>query len=440
MSLTALLFWLFYTSGLCAALVRPIFGVFTYIVVYHINPEAQWWGGSVGPLGSHSSLLAALATVFGILAHESKYALSGKQLTLPIRLAMLFALLAVASLAWGPAPTDRSFVQAEKFSKVIIFVLLMVTCVRTPGHFQLVVLGWLAGVVYISYEANGGVGVYSSGRLTGGLGGSDFAESSGLAVHLMATLPLIGALVFMARRWWARGVLLIIGAMTVNTIIMTRTRSAIVGGAALLFVGCLSLPRRYRLLGVVGIAVGTVLALQLADDAWWRRMQTVKEFQQDASAAARVEYWQAACAIAADYPLGIGIGKFHQVVREYVEGLAVERSAHNTFLTCLAELGAPGLLVFLAIVGLCVHRMTRIIRRMPAGLADQRVAVARRPARFHFAWHAMAIRTALAGYLACGLFTTRIWAADLWMLVGMAACLDRLARETIAAAAEQDEQ
>ncbi|GMU80939.1 MAG: hypothetical protein AMXMBFR47_08100 [Planctomycetota bacterium] len=426
MALTAVAFWLVYAGGLIAALHRPIAGVVLYILVYHLNPEDQWWGESVRAIGLRTSFVAAAVTVLGILVREPRFAFSGRQITLPVQLTLAFALLATASLAWGPTTTDRSIVQVEKFAKVIFFVLLLVTCVRTPAHFQMVIASWLAGVAYIGYQAGGGVGVYAGGRLTGGLGGSDFAESSGLAVHMVASLPLAGAMVFMARRWWTRGAGLLIGALIVNTIILTRTRNALIGIAALLVVGVISLPRRYRLVGFGAIVAGAVLALQLADPGWWRRMETMTDLQGDASTNARLEYWAAAVAMAADYPLGIGIGKFHQLVMEYVDGLSIERSAHSTFMTCLAELGGPGLLLLLTIIGLTMRRMGRVIRR---GTDLEIVEIGRWQAGFHFGWHAMALRTALAGYLACGLFTTRIWAADLWMLIGLAACLDRVARE-----------
>ena len=35
----------------------------------------------------------------------------------------------------------------------------------------------------------------------------------------------------------------------------------------------------------------------------------------------------------------------------------------------------------------------------------------------------MALRAGLAGYLACAMFTTRLWAEDLWILLGLSICL-----------------
>ncbi len=66
--------------------------------------------------------------------------------------------------------------------------------------------------------------------------------------------------------------------------------------------------------------------------------------------------------MASDYPLGIGLGNFHHFVMDYVPGLEVVRSAHNTYAACLAELGWPGLIVFLAILGFSLHQLKSLQR------------------------------------------------------------------------------
>jgi len=50
----------------------------------------------------------------------------------------------------------------------------------------------------------------------------------------------------------------------------------------------------------------------------------------------------------------------------------------------------------------------------------------------------MAMRTALIGYLACGLFTTRLYTEGFWILVGLACCLDNVAAGIFAQTDRQD--
>ncbi|MFQ5805268.1 MAG: O-antigen ligase family protein [Phycisphaerae bacterium] len=427
MPLTAIGFWLLYVSGVGAALLAPLAGVLLYILIYHMNPGYQWWGESVRAVGLRTSLTVVVATVIGLVLRYPRYRGIARQFPMPVIWALGLVLLALASMTWGYGPSERGAFMAEKIVKVMIFVPILIRCVREPQHYQLVIVAWLCGIFYIGYQACGGVGIYYNERLTAGLGGPDFGESSGLAVHLVSTLPLIGAMFFMARRWWTRGVILIIGALSVNTIIMTRTRNAIAGLVVMSAVAVLSLPRGYRWKGWAAIAVGGLLAFQLADPGWRKRVSTITRYDQDASAAKRLQYWRVAAEMAGDYPLGIGLGNFHQAVKEYVPGLRVARSAHSTYFECLAEFGYPGLILLALVVAVALRRLNRIRREASQIESDFPIRVGRWEMRFHLGWHAMALRAGLCGYLACGLFTTRLWTEDFWILIGLACCLVNVA-------------
>jgi len=423
MSLTAIMFWISYVCGTCAAVFNPIAGVLLYILVYHLNPETQWWGQSVRALGIRTSFTVALAAGVGLLVRRPRLEHGAQQFPLPYALALLLGIVAVGSLTWGFEPCDRGHYQAWKYVKLMIFLFILIRCVRKPLHYHLVILAWLVGVAYLGYQASGGVGRMHSGRLAYGIGGPDFAESSGLAVHLVATLPLIGAWFFMARSWWGRTFALVTGALAVNTIIMTRTRNAIVGLALMAIAAVLSLPRGFRMKGLAAVLAGAFLAVHLTDPGWWKRMETVLHYEQDSGAVQRLTLWNAAFHMALDHPFGIGLGNFRQVVVDYLPELPKGRSAHNTLATCIAELGWPGIILILAIIVVTLTRLgrvRRVARQLPAFVE---IPVHRWQPRFHLGWHAVALRAGLIGYCGCAVFTTRLFAEDLWMLIGFAMCL-----------------
>lgn len=427
MGVMPIAFWLVYAGGICAAIFNPIIGVALYILVYHLNPETQWWGSSVSAVGLRTSFTVALATGIGVLIRRPTLEAGVKQFPLPMVLAILFALCVIGSMAWGLDTTRLGMLRAEKLVKLLIFLFIMLRCVRTPAQYHIVVTAWLVGVAYLGYQASGNVGISLGGRLTAGIGGPDFAESSGLATHLAASIPLIGAMFFMARTWFGRLFMLATGALAVNTLVLTRTRSAIVG---LGLAGCacvMALPRGYRLRGFAAVIVGSILALQLADGKWWDRIVTVFEYRLDASASQRLVLWQAALCIARDYPFGIGVGNFHDLVRDYVPGLDYDRSAHNTFMTCLAEMGWVGLLLFSSMLFVILRRLGTVRRIAQAHDPGIPVAVGRWTTNFHLDWHAVGIRAALMGYLGCAMFTSRLTSEDLWLLVGLAMCLHNVA-------------
>jgi len=434
MPLTALVFWVLYAAGVGTAVLNPVAGLALYIFVYHLSPESQWWGDSVRALGLRTSFTVALAAGVGMLIRWPRFRYGARQFPTVYILMVAFVVLALGSLAWGLHISDRSLLQADKLIKLVILMFILLRCVQEPRHYHMLIWSWLAGVLYLGYQAQGGVGSRIGGRLTGGLGGPDFAESSGLAVHLVATLPLIGAAFFMARTWLGRGVALVTGALAVNMIIMTRTRNALVGLAAMAAVAVLALPRGYRVKGLAAVAVGTWLSIQLTDPAWWRRMETISTYRQDSSAVARLEYWQAALEIARDYPLGIGLGNFHQVVQQYMPELKQQRSAHNTYLACLAETGWLGFTVFILLLVAALRalvRTRRLARELPPSLD---VHYGRWHTRFHLVWHTQALQAALVGYLASALFTTRMTTEGLWLLLGLAGALENVSRHCAATA------
>lgn len=423
MSLTAICFWVAYIGGICAAIMNPVAGVVLYVLVYHLNPEFQWWGKSVQVVGLRTSLTVAAATLAGIWLRWPRFEGRARQFSLPVVFMIALVAYGILSLWIGVGVHWRGVHHADKAIKVLVFVLILIRCVRHPLHYQLVIGSWLLGVLYIGYEAWGEVGQVRGGRLSHGIGGPDFAESSDLAVHMVATLPLIGAFFFMARTWLGRSFALLTGAMAVNTIVLTRTRNAFVGVAAMAVIAAFSLPKRYRLKGCIAIVVGTLLAVQLTDPAWWNRMSTILHYEQDVAVSARFEYWQAALAMVRDHPFGIGMGNFHSVVIEYVPWLDYERSAHNTYMACLAELGIPGFALFMLVIFGTMAKLRSVRRSADRLPATMPIMIGPFESRFHLGWHAMALRTGLVGYLVCSIFTTRLWAEDLWILLALGTCL-----------------
>jgi len=426
MPLTAVAFWMVYVAGVFGALFFPLSGVLLYLLVYHLNPEQQWWGESVRASGVRTSMTIAVATLIGLIGRRPQFVARAKQLLFPMPVVIVFVLLVAASLSWGHGYNERGAYQVEKLIKILIFLMILIRCVRTPRHYQLVIWSWVVGVIYICYQAWGNVGVHADGRLAWGLGGADFADSGDLAEHLIATLPMIGALLFMSRSIWSRGLLLCAGALTINTIIMTRTRSALLGLIAMTLTAVVSLPRGYRMRGLAGIAVGALLAAQLTDPGWWRRMETISTQPHDASAIGRLAYWRAAVHMASDNPFGIGIGNFQTAVREYIPSLDRTRSAHNTYLECLAETGYLGLLMLMVIIAAMLARVSRICRDAGRGGPNIDKNPAEREIRFHLGWHAMALRAGLVGYLVCAVFQSRVGGEDFWILLALCVCLSNV--------------
>lgn len=86
----------------------------------------------------------------------------------------------------------------------------------------------------------------------------------------------------------------------------------------------------------------------------------------------RPELWRAAAKMVVDRPLtGVGIGRYYKEVSAYAtqpdELIRPQENAHNYFLQVAAELGVPGIVVFVALVAL-PFAVWRLHQTQPGGL------------------------------------------------------------------------
>jgi O-antigen ligase len=362
---------------------------------------------------------------------------------------MMLAFLAycVFTFVAGLQAVGDGFGQAriDKLMRITIFVFLLIRIIRTMPQYRMLLWAWMAGTIYIGFQAWSGVGGSESGRLSSYLGGADFNQSSGLAAHLVPMTALAGFLFFSSRSKRGKLLALLSAAFAINTIILTRTRNAVPGIIVLVVICLIRLPRGLRMKCMVGIVIGFACAVQLTDPGWWARMATLKNPDQDVSIVRRYDYWQAAVEMAGDYAWGVGIGQFRNFVPSYVADLDVGRSAHSTYFQCLAELGYPGLFLYLLVIAAAFYHFegARRVGRGWRALQSSHPELAQEQREIHLL--ATANEVAVCGFLVCAAFTSRLWVEGLWVLMAMSCCLRNIAaslqvrtQEVSSASAEKD--
>lgn len=426
--MTIALFTLAITVGCLAALRWPVVGVLTYMAVYILAPEKQWWGEPLRDLGVRFSFYPALFTAFGLLLHwgQVRAKLPGAFWHSQELLVIGFVAVVGLSRIWG-VPIDltlkdlsgTSETPAEKMPKVAIFVLMMGRTlvgykeVRS-AFFLLILLGGL----YIGLDAfTASPSRFVKGRLDA-LGGTDFRESSAAAAHLSLVAFLIGACFLHMRQWWLKGICLVAGAFTINAIILTQTRAAMLG----LLAGGLAAPllarkgERRRLLCWGVLAVLAMLAI--TNEQFWSRADTltVDAEQRDRSAASRFELWSAGFTMWKDHPLGVGAGSFYSVVGEY-DPAYVGRDCHNTYIRCMAELGVPGICLFAALIVNAFRTLRRAARLAADTEAEQEI------------WATCyGLQLGLIAYFVGGIFMGLTYIEGAWWFLCLPVCLERSAR------------
>jgi putative inorganic carbon (HCO3(-)) transporter len=210
-----------------------------------------------------------------------------------------------------------------------------------------------------------------------------------LAGALTLYLPLALALVS-GRRFSRRAIIgpllglvgsLLFLALVVGTLLLTQSRSGWIGGTAgiLALVSLAGLTSRRRWARWLGGALPVLAALgvmvllfylgpQQLGESFFRKGSTsqVEEAVGAITLEGRVEVWSRALYVIQDFPFtGCGLGTFRQVVQVLYPLLTVSPDAdiahaHNIFLQTALDLGIPGLVAYLAILGIALALCWRV--------------------------------------------------------------------------------
>jgi hypothetical protein len=214
-------------------------------------------------------------------------------------------------------------------------------------------------------------------------------------------LPIIGAVLVDASRG---GLVAIIAA---GAVIFLRSRG-----------------RRGLFLALAG-ALGLVLLLSPASPV--RRLLHPKPGD-IAAANDRLELWSAGLRMVEAHPLtGIGLGNFEAEVPRYLApGQHIDFIAHNTYIEMAAELGLPGLVLFLAIL-LCGLQSLRRTRQLAEKAGSTLLYNA-----------ASGLEAGLIGFAVAMFFLSAEFLKILWFAVFLSSAMAGLRSESPEAATEKE--
>jgi len=413
------LFWV----GCLAAVVNPIWGAACYVLVYQIDPVHTWWGGPLAALGIRYSLCAMAFTLIGMVVARRRVphhfpSWSGWEIGLLalVVVGLINTMLGVRFDEWA------QFV-FEKFWKMMVFVMVVGRLASSRANFQIILWALVVGSLYLGYDAYTAPSwEFAQGRLNR-VGGPDFSSTSGLAAHMSAMLPLIAVAFLCSRHWMWRLTALLAGALSVNAIVLCRTRSAFIGLAAGTLVALLCAPKakRYRIYCI--LALGAVAAFSLTDNYFWARMSTLADgetlVQEDVATRSRLEIWKTSGRMLLDHPAGVGVGNFTRMIGWYDEDYHL-RASHNTVILCFTELGVQGGIIFLGLVAGSLWHVRQCSRLAP------RCA---HPVETMYMSYGLLI--AFATYFVTGLGTERLYCESYWWMLMLPVCLHRIVRTEI---------
>ena len=310
-------------------------------------------------------LLTLLGTCALVLRHRG--ARSIKHLKSPIGYLIAFIFLwALLGVPFAIYQGNSARFLANSFLRTGVVVLLIAASVRNVPDLMRLLKVYALGAVAFSLLAQGTGGL----RDIGG-GGYDPNDS---AMFIVSAIPLVIYFLFRAKS--IPGKLLFgFGLLACGSaVVLTGSRGgflaliAVLGFSLFFFKGIAPIVR------TVAVAAVAVVVSVSATGEFWERMDTM--FDEDDynrhSVTGRQEIWTRGMGYMVDNPvLGVGINNFsvaegrHPEIAAMIQrGRGVRYSAaHSVWVQAGAELGLPGFIAYLALLGLSIRFLWRLERQ-----------------------------------------------------------------------------
>ena len=287
----------------------------------------------------------------------------------------------IALLAWmvlsvpGALVAGTSFVVVfDNFVKTVVMYLVIAASVRSVRDVERLVCAYLAGAVIYSAV------VFMRFDLGGGpqwrLGHLYYYDANDFATFVVSAMPF-GIYVLHGARSLA---LRVCGAAALVLLTLGFVWSGSRGGfialaAVAVFVVARysAIPLRWRLRATALVAV---VVMASASDEYWQQMSTITSDSDynRTEEAGRMQIWTRGIGYMLSNPVfGVGPGNFQaaegtlspQAVRQQY-GIGVRwNAAHNSFVQAGAELGIPGLVIFIGIIASAFASLRRSGRLEP---------------------------------------------------------------------------
>ena len=353
-------------------LLRGALALLIFLNVSRIHQHFKWMA-----MFRPALVLAALAAIY---AFVNPWALStrGLFMTREARLIAAFSALACLSAVFGLSLGSSATFILSSYSKVVLAAVLLIAAIRTARDLYTFVWAYVAGCGALAYLSIFVFGLSKAGSQAERLSDLYTFDANDVGLVMLVGLPLT-ILALQASKGLAKVAAAVILVGIGITLARTGSRGAFVGllvtGIALL-VMLRTVPLWQRASFVVITAVSLVFA---APKGYWDQMSTVLRPKEDynwSSTEGRREVAKRGISYMLSYPVfGLGINNFWRAecidpvsikVRVHQASQGIRCTApHNSYVQAGAELGIPGLTLWILLVFGSIPAMLRLRRRLP---------------------------------------------------------------------------
>jgi O-antigen ligase len=394
-----------------------VFLVYWLIAILPLEHHRVWRYEIVGALDvvKLAGLLCFLAAVIRIAAGGSIPSFFGSA---PSWWCAAYLLLLSSSLLLHGQTLSKPLESSSHILAISCLFVAALTFVNSGRRLRrslLVAIGALGfASLYVIREWQKYHDLYAGFRPTGRFyDGNEYALVAGL------WMPLAFLWASGKRPWWEK--LFCLGCLA--SCVLGTTLAASRGGFLGLMASFLFLiwhsRRRARNLALVGVLL---LPLSLIGKHSVVDRLLHPAYADQLAREARLVAWGAGWKMIKAHPLiGVGLGNFKTMMPAYRESEVNWASiGHNTYVEGAAELGIPGLIVFLGIWVSSFRMLGRLRRRAQSARSRSLLVIA------------LGLQAGMVSYLVSACFVSAWWYKMWWLLLFLALCLDRLAKPALA--------
>lgn len=322
----------------------PMWGVLGWVWMGVMNPHRLAYGFA---REAPWSMVIALVLFTTLLIHRDKLVKFPVN-AVTILLGIWIVWIGVSPLLFSFYPDKEMHFWSRAF-KVLLMVLVSLLVVKRRRD-----LDWLVLVLVISigyYGIKGGVFTVLSGgsARVWGPEGSFIEDNNSLALATIMTVPLIRYLQLQSTKKWQRWLAGTAMLLCMASAVGSQSRGAFLAIIAMSFFMWMKSRNKLPLAMVVLLALP--LIFMFMPDSWSDRMNTIKTYDQDASALGRINAWHMAWRLATDlFPFGGGFTVAGPAVfARYAPDPSIPLTAHSIYFQAMGEHGFFGLFVFIGI-------------------------------------------------------------------------------------------
>lgn len=333
---------------------RPYIGVLVWTWISLMNPHRLTWGFAYD--FPFAYIVAIVTLVAMLLSQEPKripWTREAKVMLVFLAWMLFTTFFAVyPSLAWP---------HLEKVAKIFLMVYVTLMLMQSKERINLLV--WVMAFSLAFYGIKGGIFTILKGGVyrVQGPPGSFIGGNNEMGLALVMTIPLLRYLQLTATKPGVRLFLAVSMGLCALAAVGSQSRGALLG---IVSMGAfLWLKSRQKFAIALLAVVAALLIITVMPEQWFARMDTIDQYQQDASAMGRINAWHMALNLAEAKPLGGGFDTFQPgIFRIYAPDPDNVHDSHSIYFEVLGEHGFVGLALFLMLGLMTWFSASRVIR------------------------------------------------------------------------------